>query len=489
MGGPDYVRQHMQHAEVRLTGLRRGHATVRSLVVAVLALLAVAATSLAATITSAVTLSATALIVPGTGEPDPGSIANLETNAVRYYIVPGTTGHTAPCPANSCSPVGIPYIAQFWPFPIPGWGGLSGAKWNVSVASGVTNLQKELAALAPDPSAGDITIFGYSQGASVSSIEKSVLAASLTEAEKTHYSFVFIGNPERPNGGIFERLAALGTVPILDATFGLPSQTNTGIQTTDIAFQYDGVADFPEYPINLLADLNALAGFAYVHPSYLTPDGAATNPSSTALPDGYTYEELLAAQANPANRMQVGDTLYITIPTRTLPILDPLIALGQATGTSALVTPVVDLISPALRVLIYTGYDPNANPGVPTPFQLIPPINPVKLAGDLATATVQGVQTALADLGGAQSPTPSNPVPLIPPILTVTAPSNLTPSTAASRPLTASATARTVSTTGSGTRTITAAAASAASTGKAATSGAGHTAKASGAASKHSAQK
>ncbi len=33
-------------------------------------------------------------------------------------------------------------------------------------------------------------------------------------------SFVLIGNPQRPNGGFFERWAILGTVPILDATFG-----------------------------------------------------------------------------------------------------------------------------------------------------------------------------------------------------------------------------------------------------------------------------
>lgn len=443
---------------MQLAGMR----PLRSLIVAILAVLGAIAIGVASTITSAVTLAATALIVPGTGEPNPGAIANLETNAVKYYIVPGTEGHTAPCPTDSCSPIGIPYYAQFWPIPIPGWGGLSGKKWNVSVGSGVTNLEKELAALQTDPSAGDITIFGYSQGASVASIEKTKLAASLTPAEKTHYSFVFIGNPERPNGGIFERLAFLGTVPILDATFGLPSSTTTDIQTTDIAFQYDGVADFPEYPINLLADLNALAGFAYAHPSYLTPDGSATSPSSTELPDGYTEAELLAAQANPANRVQVGDTLYITIPTRTLPILDPLIALGQATGTSALVTPVVDLISPALRVLIDTGYDPNANPGVPTPFQLIPPINPVKLAGDLATATVQGVQAALADLGGAQSHTPSHPVPLIstqshpvpliPPILTVTAPSNTTPKTPATSAASAATSSKAATTVAPGLR-------------------------------------
>ncbi|MET0705174.1 MAG: PE-PPE domain-containing protein [Mycobacterium sp.] len=390
-------------------------AAVHSIFVGFLTVLGGAFLALTSTITTAVTLAATALIVPGTGEPNPGAIGGLEENAVKYYVVPNTADYTASCPASSCNPVGIPYIAQFWPFPIPGWGGLSGSKWDVSVASGLTNLQKELAVLHSNPPAGDITIFGYSQGAAVASMEKTALAG-LTPAEKANYSFVLIGNPERPNGGVFERLAALGTVPILDATFGLPTPTDTGIQTTDIAFQYDGVADFPEYPINLLADLNALAGFAYIHPTYLAP-----NEGSSQLPDGYTEEELLAAQADPANQVQVGDTLYITIPTKTLPILDPLIAVGQATGTSALVNPVVDLISPTLRVLIDTGYDPNANPGVPTPFRLIPPVNPVTLASDLVTAAVQGVQAVQGDL--ATGPVDKQPVPLIPPIVTVTRPS------------------------------------------------------------------
>jgi hypothetical protein len=295
---------------------------------------------------------------------------------------------------------------------------LTGSKWNVSVASGVSSLQDELTEVQRNPASDDITIFGYSQGAAVASIEKSQLTDTLTTPQKSHFAFVLIGNPERPNGGIFERLALLGSVPILDATFGLPTSTTAGIQTTDIAFQYDGVADFPEYPIN---------------PSYLTPDGSADNPSSTELPDGYTKDELLAAEANPANRVQVGDTLYITIPARTLPILDPLIAVGQATPTSALVTPLVDLISPALRVLIDTGYDPNANPGVRTPFRLIPPINPVTLATDLARASVQGVQAAAADLRGARSPTPVTSVPLVPPILTVTKPSTVTPAAVASQ--------------------------------------------------------
>jgi hypothetical protein len=34
------------------------------------------------------------------------------------------------------------------------------------------------------------------------------------------------------------------------------------------AGEYDGFADFPQYPLNVLADLNAIAGLLYVHPPY-----------------------------------------------------------------------------------------------------------------------------------------------------------------------------------------------------------------------------
>ena len=31
---------------------------------------------------------------------------------------------------------------------------------------------------------------------------------------------------------------------------------------------YDLIADFPKYPLNVLADLNALMGYVYLHPNY-----------------------------------------------------------------------------------------------------------------------------------------------------------------------------------------------------------------------------
>ncbi|WP_396932517.1 PE-PPE domain-containing protein [Mycolicibacterium sp.] len=392
----------------------------RSAVVATVAMLAAVVLAVTSTITSAVSLAAVALIVPGTGTPDP-SVPPLGTNymenAVNYYIQP-----LDPACATVCTPEPVPYIAQFWPFPFAGWGGLNGAKWNVSVASGVQSLNDQIAAANTADPGGDIVIFGYSQGATVSNIVKRQLADANGGVIPDRYSFVLIGDPQRPNGGLFERLALLGTVPILDATFGQPAPTDTtvlpAVNTTDIAFQYDGVADFPANPLNVLADLNALAGFWYIHGNYLSPRG--TQPA-TELPYGYTIPELQVAidcSQSPKNCQTYNDTLYITIPAKTLPIMQPLLDIGAATGTTAIIKPFVDLISPVTRVLIETGYD-RSNYGRPTPFTIFTPIDPVKLSVDLAKAAVQGVRDALGDLGVAVPAAPS--VPAVTPTSTLAA--------------------------------------------------------------------
>lgn len=374
----------------------------RTILVTAVVLIGAVALAFASTISSAVRLVATyALIVPGTGTPNPAVVQNYMDNAVNHYLVPG-----GDCVGGCEPPIAVPYIAQFWPIPLPGWGGLDGAKWNVSVASGVTSLTTTYNNVLVDPdftAADDISIFGYSQGATVSSIVKGNLD---NPANADHLNFFFIGNPQRPNGGFFERLAFLGTVPILDATFGNPTPTDTCEHSdgthcaTDFALMYDGVADFPQYPLNLLATANALAGFWYVHGTYLAPDD---DEPPTATPYGYTPDEIKAAIAaanaaggcTAANHCQRHeDTIYVTLPARILPIMQPLLDLGAATGTSALVVPIVDLISPLTQTLIETGYN-RTDYGRPSPAGLIPRIDPVKLVRDLINDIPEGINAAL----------------------------------------------------------------------------------------------
>ncbi len=91
-----------------------------------------------------------------------------------------------------------------------------------------------------------------------------------------------------------------------------------------------------------------------------------------------------------------GDTIYITLPARYLPIYQPFIDLGDATGTSALIVPIVDLISPATQALIETGCD-RSDYGNPTPGSLLPPasFNPIQVAGDLVDDIPEGINMAL----------------------------------------------------------------------------------------------
>ena len=367
--------------------------------------------AIALTFTSAVAWAATTvLVVPGTGTKDPSKVTGYQENVIGYYVQP-----TGACGATACVAKPVPYIAEFWPIPLSGWGGLEGAKWDDSVASGVTSLNEQYAAADKD---SPIVIFGYSQGGTVVTAVKKQLAEN--GGVPDNVSFVLIGNASRPNGGLFTRPSFLGHIPILDVTFGPGTPTNTGtptrpVNTTDVGFQYDGVTDFPKYPANLLATANALAGFWYVHGKMLTPKGS-DDPSAT--PIGYTPDEVRAAvEAATANcsvgtYCQVsGDTRYVTLPAKILPLMLPLLDLGKATGTTGLVTPFVDLVSPVARVLIETGYD-RRDYGAASPFGLFPVLDPLRLGVDLIGAAAQGVGQAATGTGDASkflAPKPTAP--------------------------------------------------------------------------------
>lgn len=370
--------------------------TARAMLIAGLAVFGAFLIGLTSTVQSAYVLAATrALIVPGTGTPDPAVVTGYQDHAVDYYLAPG-----GDC-SEGCTAVPVPYIAQFWPIPLEGWGGLSGAKWDVSVQSGVDSLTATYDDQREQHPGDDVTIFGYSQGATVVSLVKGSLR---NPANADQLNFFFIANPQRPNGGLVSRLGGLGTVPLLDLTFGNPTSTDTcehsdgGHCATDFALMYDGIADFPTYPINVLADVNALAGFWYAHGTYLSPKG---DEALTEMPYGYTPDEVKDAVADATANCDTsthcqrhGDTIYITLPARTLPIMQPLLDFGASTGTSSVIVPMVDLVSPMMQTLIETGYD-RTDYGAPTPAKFLPQIDVVKLGTDLLNDIPEGINAAL----------------------------------------------------------------------------------------------
>jgi pimeloyl-ACP methyl ester carboxylesterase len=437
-----------------------GRSLARSIIVAILTALAALIIGVMQSLTTAVTASIglsafKAIIVPGTGTPHPQEIPNYLENALNYYVVPGgeapgvdcpLSGGTGPCPTTT---YGVNYYAQFWPVPLPGWGGLEGQKWNVSVADGVTHLGEDYSDAIKGMGRDDrIVIFGYSQGATVANKFKAAHPQDSLDPTRTEplTDYFFIGDPQRPSGGFFERLAFLGNVPILDAQFGEPSPTDTcdggyRVCATDFALQYDGVADFPQWLANPVAVLNAVAGFQYIHGTYLAPDDGETD----TTPYGYTPEEVQkyiadaqtehgcdAGNANYCQRVAGNDTRYITLPARYLPLYQPFIDLGDATGTSALIVPIVDLVSPATQTIIETGYDrtdySKAQPGT-----LLPPktFNPIQTAADLVHDVPEGINMALTP---GRTPLPGSPPPTSASTLSETNGNQLVASTTTSKP-------------------------------------------------------
>src|SRR5262249_16702169 len=112
-------------------------------------------------------------------------------------------------------------------------------------------------------------------------------------------------------------------IPSLGVTFYGATPSNTIYPTNIYTLEYDGFADFPQYPINFISDLNAVAGIVFVHPTYLNP---LLNPS--ALPPGYAIQQL------PTSPGYTGVTNYYMITTPNapqpgglpggLPLLEPL---------------------------------------------------------------------------------------------------------------------------------------------------------------------
>lgn len=367
-----------------------------------LRLIVTAAVALLASVTlaspPAAEAATTVLIMGGTGEPDPSALPLYLAHVEQYYLAP-----FGPCPsAGSCDYQSLFTPEEFWP--IPGWGGTSAITFDQSTYEGVADLESALTALPPDQT---VVVFGYSQSGRISTLTmRDLQAGKVTLPPGTQLSFVLVGSTSRPNGGLWERLAGLH-VPILDVTFDGATPTSP-YKVTDIAFQYDGAADAPMYPIDLLSDVNALLGFYYLHGTYPGIDPADSSPPPGGLPDGLTVAQLQGAEQNPENIETFGDTTYVTIPTATLPIVRPLLDLASVTGTSLLIVPLVDLIQPTLRTLIEVGYGRGIGYGVPTTFQLVPPVNPVTLTADLVSDVGEGVSDALGNLGN------TTPVPLPP---------------------------------------------------------------------------
>jgi hypothetical protein len=221
-----------------------------------------------------------------------------------------------------------------------------------------------------------IVVFGYSQSTVSTALAKAVLAARKAAGEAIpEVTFVGIGVGNRPNGAIAERFNGV-TIPFFHFTFNGAAPTDGGVPSVDIVRQYDGLSDFPEFPLNLIADLNALIGIVSVHALY--GELVSLDPSSP---------KYVATQP-----VTHGDTTYYTIPNDHLPLLDPLRLIGVPEA-------LLDIVEPTLKVIVEAGYDRSVPVWEPTPAQLIPVIDPATFTLQLAQGVVEGINNAFKIVG------------------------------------------------------------------------------------------
>ncbi len=265
---------------------------------------------------------------------------------------------------------------------------------NTSVSEGLTILQNTInQELFPTSGTAvpSVSVLGYSQSAIISSlVMQNILNGTYpgTVPSTSQLNFTLLGDIMAPNGGIFERFVGLN-LPSLGLNFYGATPPNTQYGTSIYTLEYDGYADFPQYPINFLSDLNAFAGIYFVHGTY-----PSINPAS--LPPG---DHLIELPGSASLTGGTGATNYFMITQPNLPLLDPVRAIP------VIGNPIADALQPDLTYLVNWGY---GNPSfgystgpanVPTPFGVIPPLSDtLALPGDLAIGTQQGINAFMSDI-------------------------------------------------------------------------------------------
>jgi hypothetical protein len=319
-----------------------------------------------------------ALIMGGTGMPLPKP--NFVTGIDNAYLTTNARLSTA-------TPEALFTPEQYFP--------LGRLTLGQSVSQGVTLLNNAL--LGPTgvlTQGNSAVVVGFSQSCIIETEEIRALLAlpAAQQPSASQLSFIFLSDPNNPDGGLLACFPGF-YIPIFDVPFDGATPQSPWPTTVYIS-EYEGVTDFPRYPLNVVSDLNAIVG-TLEHPNYafLTANQVA---NAVPLPTSG------------------GNTEYFMFLRQNLPLLDP-IRLIPFVGN-----PIADLLQPDLRVIVdlgYSGFGPGADfANIPTPAQLFSVPDPFTVIPDLAIGAVQGVQAALVDLGLLPTSALPNAYPYLPSI-------------------------------------------------------------------------
>jgi len=255
-------------------------------------------------------------------------------------------------------------------------------------------------AIAADQAAGDeSTIFGYSQSSTIAGLVMQQLDPSGTpQTGPLDPQFLLVADPSNPNGGALERFNGFETLsghttvdplnlPSLGFSFDGATPADDYI-THIYSLEYDGFTDFPRYPLNLLADINAFLGIGSLHGTYLNGFiPGEGGPTAAEIADATLLPGSMDSPTDPCADCLTNYYMIDETP--------PLVSL--------LPKSLQDLLGPDLTYLINLGYGdgsqgyavtPESPADVPTPFGLFPDVSMSTVLSTLVTDTQEGI-TAL----------------------------------------------------------------------------------------------
>ena len=188
---------------------------------------------------------------------------------------------------------------------------------------------------------GKVVVIGESMGSMVASRLAVQLANSPDAPSTDDIRFILIAPPE---AGVAEYFKEGTYIPLLN--YRISRVPESPYPTTIVIGEYDGWADPPDRPWNLVSLSNALLGMAYVH----GPPIAAADPADVP-PENTTIE----------TNSQGGMVTTHLVPTENLPLTQPFRDLG-------IPDKVVDKADRVLRPVVDAGYRRHDEPGDPRPY-------------------------------------------------------------------------------------------------------------------------
>jgi hypothetical protein len=342
------------------------------------------------------------LVIGGSGLPIPGSgyvqaADFLYLNHIYPDDITNFYGATAGNPFGEglFTPEGLYPLTGVHTLPLnyPSGGELGLPTNATSVGQGITILANQIEANAAN---GDVsTVFGYSQSSTLAGLTMTQLQADGVSPDDV--KFLLLADPSNPNGGLLSRFDGFTTMsgdthslelnlPSLGVSFDGATPSDEYL-TSMYSIEYDGFTDFPKYPINFLADLNAFLGIQQIHGHYLDFPLNGGGPS----PEDIANAILLPGSHSLGDPDSLTDYYMIT----TLggeDVTPPLVSLLPA--------PLQALLGPDLTYLINLGYgdgstgysvDVDSPADVNTPFGLFPDVSLSDIFSNLATKTQEGI--------------------------------------------------------------------------------------------------